>query len=356
MLNACRRGWAAWVDRGLWRCGQAWVPVSAALLSVVSGLAVGAVPPSWHWAHDWRLLSAVTAGLVLAAVAVAVVQAHSLGSGEQSGGPTVRVGKIRAATVNISAAAHDVPGAEKRPEPRERKARDQLRQYLGRRDRLRRMDETSALALRVHPAIGLPRPLEPTAALRAEAGSRPGHPRRRFLPRPRRGRPDDAQTLDQDLPAFVGRDRGPEIASWMGGAREVGGFLVLVGDSSVGKTRLLYETAREVLPDFAVLAPDLGDGGLVNSIAEATFPLPKLIVWLDEFQRFLDGRYLTPGSTSITATAVRHLLDAPTPVVVLGAMWREHARKLRATEPDPHTDGQRPLYPGAADILADGHR
>ena len=128
-------------------------------------------------------------------------------------------------------------------------------------------------------------------------------------------------------------------------ARQDGGFLVLVGDSSVGKTRLLYETARDVLPDFAVLAPDLGDGNLVNSIAEATFPLPKLIVWLDELQRFLDGPYLTPGSIPITATAVRHLLDAPTPVVVLGAMWLEHAAQLRATEPDPHTPGQRPRYP-----------
>ena len=136
-------------------------------------------------------------------------------------------------------------------------------------------------------------------------------------------------------------------------AREDGGFLVLVGDSSVGKTRLLCETARDVLPDFAVLAPDLGDGSLVNSIAGATFPLPKLIVWLDELQRFLDGPYLTPGSTPITATAVRHLLDAPTPVVVLGTMWLEHATQLRATEPDPHTSGQRLRYPGAADILGD---
>ena len=36
-------------------------------------------------------------------------------------------------------------------ERRERKARDQLRQHLGRQDRLTRMDETSALALRRPP-------------------------------------------------------------------------------------------------------------------------------------------------------------------------------------------------------------
>jgi len=238
-------------------------------------------------------------------------------------------------------------------ERRERKARDQLQQHLGRRDRLMRIDETSALALGVHPAIDLPGPPESAAALDAEIDSRTGRRRRWFPPRPRPGRRSELQTLDQNLPAFVDRDRGPEIASWMRRAREDGGFLVLVGDSSVGKTRLLCETARDVLSDFAVLAPDLGDGGLVNSIAGATFSLPKLIVWLDELQRFLDGPYLTPGSTPITATAVRHLLDAPTPVVVLGAMWPEHATQLRATEPDPHTSGQRLRYPGAADILGD---
>jgi pimeloyl-ACP methyl ester carboxylesterase len=84
--------------------------VLAALLSVVSGLAVGAVPGSWLWAHDWVLLSGVTAGFVLVAVAVAVVQARSPGGGEQPGGPLVRVGTIRVRTVQITAAGQAVPG------------------------------------------------------------------------------------------------------------------------------------------------------------------------------------------------------------------------------------------------------
>ena len=231
------------------------------------------------------------------------------------------------ATESCGPGSRFVPVEQLAPhEQRERKARDHLRQYLGRQERLRRMDQTSALALGIHPAID--------------------------LPRPRRGRSIHVQTLDRNLPAFVDRDRGPEITSWMYRAREDGGFLVLVGDSSVGKTRLLYEMARDVLPDFAVLAPDLGNGDLVNSIAEATFPLPKLIVWLDELQRFLDGPYLTPGSTPITDATVRHLLDTPTPVVLLGAMWPQHASQLRATEPAPHTSSQRLRYPRAADILA----
>src|ERR1039458_3538909 len=91
------------------RVGRRWLvavwaglgAVLAAVLSVVSGLAVGAVPRSWQWVHDWGLLAGVTAGLVLAVVAVAVVQARLPGSGEQPGGPAVRVSKIRAGTVMI---------------------------------------------------------------------------------------------------------------------------------------------------------------------------------------------------------------------------------------------------------------
>jgi hypothetical protein len=237
-------------------------------------------------------------------------------------------------------------------ERREQEARDRLRQFLGRRDWLPRMGQISALALRVHPAMGFPQPAEAAMSLRAGTGSL-GRQRRLLLPRVRPGRSSGVQALDPDLPAFVERDRGPQISSWMRRAREDGGFLVLVGDSSVGKTRLLYETAREVLPDFAVLAPDLGDSDLVNSIAAGAWPQKGLIVWLDELQRFLDGPYRTPGSAPITAAAVRHLLDAPAPVVMLGTMWPEHARQLLATEPDPHVPGQRLRYPAAADILGD---
>ena len=89
-------------------------------------------------------------------------------------------------------------------ERRERKARDQLRRHLGRQDRLRRMDETSALALRVHPALSLPRPPESTAALGAETDSRPSRLRRRFLPRPRRGRPSE-RTNPRSGPARLRR-------------------------------------------------------------------------------------------------------------------------------------------------------
>jgi hypothetical protein len=140
----------------------------------------------------------------------------------------------------------------------------------------------------------------------------------------------------------------------MGEARAKGGVLLLVGDSCVGKTRLLYESARRELPDFAVLVPDLGDGDLINTVAQASFRLPKLIIWLDELQRFLPGPYLGEGATAVTPASIRRLLDAPTPVIVVGTLWPVYAQTLRSVTIDPdHPGERRPRYPGAVDILTD---
>jgi thioredoxin-like negative regulator of GroEL len=157
--------------------------------------------------------------------------------------------------------------------------------------------------------------------------------------------------LDPDLPLFVPRELGPHITDRMRRARREGGFMLVLGTSSVGKTRLLLETARRELGDFRVLVPDLGDGGAVNALAEAKLKGP-VVVWLDELQRFLPGPYFVSddsvGHVPVTASALRRLLDRDISVVVLATLWPVYARQLRArtTEPD-----SRPLYPKAVDIL-----
>jgi len=67
----------------------------AVVLSLVVGLAVNAVPKSWGWAHDWWLLIGISAGLLVAAVLIAVVQARSSPGGQEKASPVVRVGKPR---------------------------------------------------------------------------------------------------------------------------------------------------------------------------------------------------------------------------------------------------------------------
>jgi len=263
-----------------------------------------------------------------------------------------------AAALAVAVASWAEPWAARRRDEsaREKKAVDRLRAHLGRQENLARVREIDPLALRVHPAIPLP-------DTGADAGAARQDPplslrrRLRWLIRWRTA-PDRGGTLDPRMPTWIDREKAAEVRRWLQDAASTGGFLLVVGDSSVGKTRLLYEAVRRELPDWAILTPDLDDGDLVNTVAEATFGLPKLVVWLDELQRFLPGPYLnqTPNGTAVSAASLRRLLDAPTPVIVVGTLWPEHARELRSTETDPTTRQQRPRHPGAADILDDRRR
>ena len=222
------------------------------------------------------------------------------------------------------------PWAKRRQaeQAKERQDLDRLKQYLGGRVKglpLIGSPGASALDLGVHRAIPLGQ-FTGTSAGTAEGKNY--------------------------LPAYVHRDIDRNVRDFLKICGRDGGFLLLVGNSSVGKTRLLYEAALDVLQDFYVLPLRGVDGDLVNKIAEAAFPLPKLIVWLDEMQQYLEGPYLA-GKTPITLAAVRQLLASPTPVVILGSMWPEHRDRLTAVDADQSAGVRRYRYPGAAEILTD---
>jgi predicted negative regulator of RcsB-dependent stress response len=100
-------------------------------------------------------------------------------------------------------------------------------------------------------------------------------------------------------------------------AAEQGGFVLLVGGSSVGKTRCAAEAVRALLPYWWLVHPS-GPG----EVAALTAASPtRTVVWLDELQRYLDGEHGLAGE------AVRALLGVPGPVVLIGTLWpdRYHA-------------------------------
>ena len=75
---ALRRFTAVWA---------AWAVVLAVVSSLAVGLAAGAVPKSWGWAHNWWLLAGIIAVLLVAAVLVAVVQARWSPDAEDKASP-----------------------------------------------------------------------------------------------------------------------------------------------------------------------------------------------------------------------------------------------------------------------------
>lgn len=134
-------------------------------------------------------------------------------------------------------------------------------------------------------------------------------------------------------PEYVPRDVDTAehgVRARVAAAAQLGGFVLLVGGSSVGKTRCAVETVRALLPDWWLVHP--AGPGQVAALAAA--PVPRLVVWLDELQRHLDGEH------GLTGAVVRELLNAPGPAVIIATLWPEFYTaytSLPAPDgPDPH--------------------
>ena len=134
-------------------------------------------------------------------------------------------------------------------------------------------------------------------------------------------------------PEYVPRDvdiaeRG--IRAMVAAAAERGGFVLLVGGSSTGKTRCAVEAVKAALPDWWLVHP--AGSAEVAQLAQA--PSPQTVVWLDELQRYLDGEH------GLTGAAVRALLNALQPVVVIGTLWPDLYTAYTAV-PEPGGDDPR---------------
>lgn len=129
---------------------------------------------------------------------------------------------------------------------------------------------------------------------------------------------------DDDLPSYVERDvdsgeRG--VRALLAKAAERGGFVLLVGGSSVGKTRCAYEAVRAVLPDWSLIHPADPD-----DIAElGARPPHRTVVWLDEIQRYFGSE------RGLTGGVVRAMLNAASPVVIVGTIWPDRFLGLTET-------------------------
>ncbi|MEU3840638.1 hypothetical protein AB0E88_11450 [Streptomyces sp. NPDC028635] len=140
------------------------------------------------------------------------------------------------------------------------------------------------------------------------------------------------------LPAYVPRDfdtrGGDGLRPLIAAAVEHGGFILLVGGSSVGKTRSLYEAIHDTVPDWGLLQPT--DAGQLRRLAARR----KTVVWLDELQNHL------AGDRGLTSATVRALL-APE-VLIVGTLWPHYYDAWSA----PHTSMQEEdRYRAERDVL-----
>jgi hypothetical protein len=125
----------------------------------------------------------------------------------------------------------------------------------------------------------------------------------------------DAEGAVGELPTYVPRDTDTQprgVRDWLVDAAATrGGMMLLVGWSSVGKTRTACEAVLALLPDWRLVYPrDVDEIGYL-----AAHPSPGTVVWLDEIHRLLET------DRQLTAGLLRNILNLSRPTVVVATMW-----------------------------------
>ncbi|WP_190173988.1 hypothetical protein [Streptomyces mirabilis] len=101
-------------------------------------------------------------------------------------------------------------------------------------------------------------------------------------------------------------------------------FALLLGESTTGKTRALYEAVLEQAPGHCLLHP--ADAEELQELLQNEAVVPGTVLWLNETQRYLDA-----SSGQAIAKQLSRLLAKASGIVVVGAMWRTpHYSRLTA--------------------------
>jgi hypothetical protein len=121
-----------------------------------------------------------------------------------------------------------------------------------------------------------------------------------------------APDATDDLPAYIEREFDFRLRNELSSVVERGSFVILVGGSSTGKTRSLYEAIQVVAPNWYLVQPTE-----TEELLELRHDPPgRTIFWLDELQRYLGSH------PPLSAACVRALTRKPN--IVVGTLWPDH--------------------------------
>jgi hypothetical protein len=120
-----------------------------------------------------------------------------------------------------------------------------------------------------------------------------------------------------ELPEYVERDFDYDLRKRISAGIERGCFVLLIGRSSSGKTRSLYEAVRTVAPNWPIVQPS-GTGDIVEVLEG---PPQRVVVWLDEMHRFFGA------DPRLTKEHVIRLLQFP--AIVVATLWPDDYLKRK---------------------------
>ncbi|MGV9334947.1 hypothetical protein [Nocardia sp. NPDC003726] len=141
-------------------------------------------------------------------------------------------------------------------------------------------------------------------------------------------RPIEVPGAVGQLPTYVPRTVDVDVDRFLVSAAEAGGFVLMVGSSSVGKSRSAWEGLLRQLPDWWLVRPsDRAD--LEDLMTEVSV---RSIVWLDNLDRYLDRG-------GLDEIVLGRWQQRNEPVVVVGTIWEETYREylpIGSSRSDPY--------------------
>ncbi|MFD9301450.1 tetratricopeptide repeat protein [Streptomyces sp. NPDC060048] len=135
-------------------------------------------------------------------------------------------------------------------------------------------------------------------------------------------------------PAYIERDAEPRLRSALEGSR----FVLVVGESTAGKTRLAYEVARALYPRHAFVRP-LSRAALPEAVRIAV-RRRRAVLWLDDLEDHL-------GAGGLTAAQLTSLAR----VVTIATIRVQEYRRYDAREESRLTGSDRDAWRAQRDLL-----
>jgi hypothetical protein len=135
---------------------------------------------------------------------------------------------------------------------------------------------------------------------------------------------DDASA---GLPGYVARDFDDRLRDVITRGVDSGCFVLLIGGSSCGKTRSLYEAVRDVVPDWWLVAP-----ARTQEIRDLVVtPTERTVLWLDDLHRYFGAD--PPLRKSDISQLVRNQKT-----IVVGTVWPSYYFSRKRLRPANGSD------------------
>lgn len=122
------------------------------------------------------------------------------------------------------------------------------------------------------------------------------------------------------LPRYVRRDVHAAVADQVEAAQASGGFVLLVGQSRAGKSRLAFEVVKELAGRWRLRVP--ADVAELRAWAENPRSLRQTVVWLEDLRPFLTGE------SGLTRAMLRDIVHSGHKVLIIGMIWTTDYNEL----------------------------